>query len=240
MRTFIKCLPWFLCLSCLLVALKASAAGPPVGPIGPYPDLIAHYDVDIPETVLIPTPGGCTDPSTGLTFCWSDLATFEELRRYSIDIVVDTYLWWRPDDPTSLTLVDIWAKDLNPPWLSPLRQTGFDPINPEMVPAGPENFIGRSGTLYPAPLVATTLADLPSLLPGYDLSPFEGDPMSIVYVAQASVPASDFNAPATIPEPGTLTLLGIGTSGLLILKRSEKRKGSNRSKRGKAAFARLG
>jgi hypothetical protein len=58
---------------------------------------------------------------------------------------------------------------------------------------------------------AVYLADLPTVLPGWDLLAFaQGDPSSIVYVAgPGNVPFSD------IPEPGTLALLALGALGLL-------------------------
>ena len=120
-------------------------------------------------------------------------------------------------DPNSqVVLTDVWSLDLNPsgnPDDVPL-QTGFNAIDPQIVPLSDELFIGRkTGTIYTSFLnVTSTLADLPTLLPGYDLSVFTGDPNSIVYVSQALVPA--FDVGECIPEPSTvLSLLALGTLG---------------------------
>ncbi len=209
-----KSMHFILGLACLSMSTLADAgpiAPPPGTVIGPFPDFIAHFE----KSVLIdePTPGGCTPPSTGFSFCWSDVSSFEIIVK--ADLYVDTYLTSDPHNPTFIQLVDVWAKDLNPPGKSPLNHTGFNPFDPELVPIGPENFIGRSGTLYPAPMVATTVASLPLVLPGFDLSPFQGDPTSIVYVAQATVPSLDF---AAVPEPSTLALLGMAALVFLTLR----------------------
>jgi hypothetical protein len=121
-------------------------------------------------------------------------------------------------DPDGV-LTDIYATDLGgalggPDGDVPLL-TGFDPVDPQIVPISIEEFIGNSGTIYPSDLETVTLGDLGALLPGYDLSQFVGDPNSIVYVAQATVPLSDITT--TVSEPTTLGVLLVGFSGLLAL-----------------------
>ena len=108
---------------------------------------------------------------------------------------------------------------MNPPWKAPLNHTGFNPFNLELVPIGPENFIGGSGSRYTAPMVATTLGSLPLILLGFDLRQFRDDPTSVVYVVRATVPAFDF---AAIPEPGTISLLGMGALVFLTLRGKQK------------------
>ena len=95
-----------------------------------------------------------------------------------------------------IVLTDVWAVDLQPgldPCEVPLL-TGFNPASPEMVPLSFEEFIGLSGTVYSAVAEAFPLGMLPLLLPEYDLEKFmmQGNPSSMVYVAQRSVPAVDF------------------------------------------------
>jgi hypothetical protein len=87
-----------------------------------------------------------------------------------------------------ITLTDIWAQDRNPGGKD-LHLAGFDP---EIVPLSPEEFIGHSGTVYTSFLDTTsTVGNLSTLLPGFDLSAFEGDPNAIVYVSQTLVPVFD-------------------------------------------------
>ena len=110
-------------------------------------------------------------------------------------------------DPNSLVvLTDVWAYDLDPfgdPEAIPL-QTGFDPIDPELLPISDETFIGSlTGTNYLATTVTSTLANLSNLLPDYDLSSYTGNPNSIVYVAEASLPAYDV-LPTCVPEPSSI------------------------------------
>lgn len=59
---------------------------------------------------------------------------------------------------------------------------------------------------------AVRLGDLPALLPGYDLSRFTGDPDSLVYLAQATVPLAAIG----MSEPGTWALLALGALALLV------------------------
>jgi hypothetical protein len=114
-----------------------------------------------------------------------------------------------------LVLTDIFAFDLNPSGPpEDIRLTGFNPADPDIVPLSPEVFIGRSGQEFTADVNFTaTLAELPALLPGFDLSAFTGDPNSIVYISQATVPASEFVT--FVPEPSTLVLAAVGASALL-------------------------
>ena len=109
-------------------------------------------------------------------------------------------------DPQSsnLVLTDIIAVTVDRP--SGLV-TGFDPQTPEAAPVTPISFVGNSGILYTSDVnFTTTLGSLQAMLPGFDVSSFTGDPGRIVYVSQATVPASD----GIIPEPASIELLVIG------------------------------
>jgi len=104
-----------------------------------------------------------------------------------------------------LSFFDIYAYDLDP--LNPgTNLTGFNALDPELVPLSSETFIGVSGTEYSAPVQEAYLGDLPTMFPDFNLSAFaNGDPGSIVYVAgPAEIPFAD------VPEPCTLGLLTLG------------------------------
>lgn len=110
-----------------------------------------------------------------------------------------------------LILTDITGMALGGP--TDLIATGFDPISPEVVVASTPTFEGISGTTYAADLeVTSTIAELGTLLPDFDLTGFSGDTSSIVYVSQFTVPASDFAT--IIPEPSTLAIWAFMTVGL--------------------------
>jgi hypothetical protein len=91
--------------------------------------------------------------------------------------------------------------------------TGFDPTTPQIVPLEPVIFIGNSGTLFTSESITATLGDLPNLLPGFDLSPFVGDPNSIVYISEATLPLTE----GLVPEPNSLLLAGFGVLIVLFL-----------------------
>lgn len=110
----------------------------------------------------------------------------------------------------SIQFTDIWGMSSDP---SGGLTTGFDPIDPEMVPLSDEEFISHTGATFPAPIVVSTLANLPALLPGFDLSIFTGDPNSIVYVAQSGdLPAADF----ICPEPSGFWLLAGSLLAIIV------------------------
>lgn len=118
-----------------------------------------------------------------------------------------------------IRLTDVWAMDLNPGG-SAFAATGFNPTNPQIVPTSDENFIGLSGTTYPATNTpqTSTVAQLLSSLPGFDLSAIGGDPNSVIYVYQADVPLSD----ATVPEPTTAGILAFALMSLISVGRAAK------------------
>ncbi len=191
--------------------------------IGPIPDFrgfgVANLTLTLPtlakKTINIPFIGS-------FTILWFDSVTVTWKVSYPI-FTASYFEFTTTGDPvlgSDAILTDVYAADLGGPLGGPDGDvpslTGFDPSNPQIVPDSGEQFTGQSGTVYPATLVPVTLGDLSTYLPGYDLSQFSGDPDSIVYVAQATVPISDVITAA--PEPATLALLLSGIAGLSFLR----------------------
>jgi hypothetical protein len=179
--------------------------------VGPFPDFAGTLTVTASVTVLtggtaiIPIP---FDGTIRITI--RDRVTLRV--NATVPVFVPTFLATTicgDPDVCALQVADVWAMDLNPGG-GTLSLTGFDPVNPQITPLSQEMFIGGSGTAYPATMVPTTLANLPSALPGFDLSAFSGNPNSIVYVAQTDLPPSDF-----VPEPGTFVVSAAAGLGLL-------------------------
>jgi hypothetical protein len=178
--------------------------------VGPFPDFAGTLTVTASVTVLTGGTAVVPIPFDGtLRITIRDRLTLGV--SVTVPVFVPTFLATTicgDPDVCALHVADVWAFDLNPG--GTLSLTGFDPASPQITPLSQEMFIGGSGTAYPAPMVATTLANLPAALPGFDLSAFSGNPNSIVYVAQRDLPPNDF-----VPEPGTFILSGASVLGLL-------------------------
>ncbi|MGA2501615.1 MAG: PEP-CTERM sorting domain-containing protein [Tepidisphaeraceae bacterium] len=109
-------------------------------------------------------------------------------------------------DPTMVDITTLYGQDTNSP-TNPMTITGFPSSFPANVFSG-EQFIDTGGTAYPGTPIGggpMLVSELPSMFPGYDLSPFlGGDPSSVVYAFSTVVPA------AAVPEPASLGLLSAG------------------------------
>ena len=186
---------------------------------GPFPDFKGFQNIAVPITIDTFLGVNLSIPFDGsIQIGVKDSRTFNVT--VPVPIFAATYVnvtttMADPFDPQTddLLLTDVWAFDLNPTGdPNDILLTGFDPLDPEILPLSDEVFIGRSGTIYPTSLnVTSTIANLGALLPGYDLTAFTGNPDSIVYVSQGSMPASD----AVVPEPSSFTLVVTGFVSML-------------------------
>ncbi|MCY2929831.1 MAG: PEP-CTERM sorting domain-containing protein [Planctomycetota bacterium] len=182
---------------------------------GPYPDFAGW--VYQTSSITLPTMFDATvhiplDGTIHITV--PDRITVRVTR--AVPVFVPSYvrikIFGDPQIEDPLSFFDIYAQDLDP--VNPgTRLTGFNATNPELIPLTAETFIGVSGTEYPAPVQAVYLADLPFVVPDFDLSAFAGgSPTSIVYLAgPGNIPLRD------VPEPTTLGLLVLG--GLAVMRR---------------------
>ncbi len=208
------------------VAALALAPDPATADIvlGPYPDgkvllvtsATATIDSFWNQTVMIE---GQAYKATG-----TDHRDFQVIQ--TVPVVVASYLVVPTNfqlGTATVTLTDVYGLDLNPSGpSSPITATGFDPTNPQIVPLGPESFVGASGQTYTASINETTkLGNLPSVLPGYDLSEFSGDPDSLVYVSQATAPANQFLS--SVPEPSSAVMV-VGAVLVLLGRWATKQK----------------
>lgn len=114
------------------------------------------------------------------------------------------YTEWSDASRTGMArITTIYGSDPNP--LSPdsLSIVGFGAD--DGIYADDERLIGASGTEYLAhTALVPTVGELAGLLPGYDLSPFGGDPDARVYLFQTDMPFADM----AVPLPGAVWMAG--------------------------------
>jgi hypothetical protein len=107
-------------------------------------------------------------------------------------------------------ITTIYGLDANPGEAA-LLISGFNPAAPEVASIFDETITGNTQD-YHADFAATpTLSELALLLPGFDLSPFQGSSSSFFYVFQTTAPSSDLLA---VPEPSAWVL---ATTGLTVI-----------------------
>lgn len=100
---------------------------------------------------------------------------------------------------------------------SALNIGGFSSGTPEIGSIFGEQIIGLSGSRYSANVALTpSLSELPGLLPGFDLTPFQGSPSSFFYLFQTTAPGADLQL---VPEPSSLVMLCLGAIGLSLYRR---------------------
>ncbi len=109
-------------------------------------------------------------------------------------------------------ITTIYGLDANP-GAAALQINGFNPAAPELASIFDETIIGNTQE-YHADFAATpTLAELALLLPGFDLSPFQGSSSSFFYLFQTTAPSSDL---LVVPEPSTWILVATGLFVLFL------------------------
>lgn len=96
--------------------------------------------------------------------------------------------------PADLVLITtVYGIDLTPEAEQP-SLTGFNPVEPQLVPVSVETIFSRFGPIYESePHMTIPLGEIGALLPGHDLSWFAlGDPGTVLYVFQVMAPFTDF------------------------------------------------
>ncbi len=131
----------------------------------------------------------------------------------SKDVIGLAYQTWSDDSRTGMAeITTIYGLDPNPASPDTLSIMGIAPD--EAMGVEEERMIGVSGIEYtPHSSFVSTVGDLPTLLPGYDLSPFTGDPDNVVYVFKTMMPLSDMD----VPEPASACILV--AAGWVMLRR---------------------
>jgi hypothetical protein len=212
----------------LLLLFVGSAASGAAVTDGPYVDLKTTIVPPVPEngiiiTIHYPQDTYYYDPKINriikdrsrfwIEVHW-DLAWTYAPR----DVIGMGYTSWSDESRTgSAEITTIYGADPSPELAGSMSVVGFAPG--DLIGVDNEEMIGASGAVYPAHAsLVSTIGDLPTLLPDFDLSPFSGDPNGIVYVFQTTVPLSDME----IPEPTTMTLLGFGGAWLVCRRRKRE------------------
>jgi hypothetical protein len=185
--------------------------------IGPGPDFRTSFDIPGGGILQfdVESNGKFEGSFGGLDYfiCYNDEIEISATGTFTVyfDSYVELGIVGDPQFEPDVVLTDVIAMVAGDPANEVPLQTGFDPANPQVVPLTGETFIGTS-EVFPATVTAYTLAELPSVLPGFDLSKFVGDPNSIVYLAQATVPLAQCTT--CVPELSTWAMMLLGFSGL--------------------------
>ena len=224
----------------LALASQVQAATTTTG--GPYIDFKGHLGTDyvsggsiatgttVWKTILLNPPGVVytSGPYQG---------PYETVSSYQVTLTDSASVLTSDNDPTgtwrstlgvsyltydnssttaNLVFTTIYGIDSNPTTPGAMAMTGYSPSAPPVTVSG-ESVLGADGLVYNAGASFnpfTPIADLASVLgTGFDLSPFQGDTTGSVYVFQTSLPES------ALPEPASLSLLGLGAVALVSRRR---------------------
>jgi hypothetical protein len=166
--------------------------------VGPFSDIKADWPIQPQENIAngweTLVGGNVWDWDTMTAYCFvCQLAN--ESARFMQGVAYETSPkgnFTRSD----MIVTTIYGEDLNPQGTD-LAVTGYTSANPE-VAILTEAMLGKSGKKYESnPGQVVRIGDLAKVLgPNFDLSPFQyGDPDSVVYVFQTTMPVKDAGAP---------------------------------------------
>jgi hypothetical protein len=115
---------------------------------------------------------------------------------YPSPVFVNSYLYVDPCFPpySGMKVTEVCAYNTQPdaPSGTIPTQRGFTAASPEaVIGVGPSFTAGKSGVQHSFTMETCTVGALPSRLAGYDVSKITGPPENIVYIAEATISASD-------------------------------------------------
>lgn len=119
-----------------------------------------------------------------------------------------SYLTYETGD-LEFTFTTIYGRDASTAADPSLAIAGFE-VGNVLIDFVSEKVIGKSGTVYPATTRQVLSLDQLRLLPGLDLSPFQGSGSSIVYLFETIVPFAEVTAVPESSSPLALGLLSLG------------------------------
>jgi hypothetical protein len=176
---------------------------------GPYEDLrvvldpnplgfTIHFEVPTLYIKTSVTPGGTLVNTVMKDTTTITISVFEDRA-----IPLGGLAWEEADAASGLLrITTMYGLDMDPT-SSTLQLTGFTPDEALGIRFSDEQFFGQSGTAYPGTSLGTlALGELPVMFPDFELSPLVGDPSSLVYVFQTTMPLAD----VPVPEPYSWTL----------------------------------
>ncbi|MCA2504349.1 MAG: hypothetical protein IM550_21415 [Microcystis sp. M54BS1] len=119
-----------------------------------------------------------------------------------------SYLTYETGD-LEFTFTTIYGRDASTAADPSLAIAGFE-VGNVLIDFVSEKVIGKSGTVYPATTRQVLSLDQLRLLPGLDLSPFQGSGSSLVYLFETIVPFAEVTAVPESSSPLALGLLSLG------------------------------
>lgn len=177
----------------LLMAVPAVAIKQVYGPV---PEYSGTQPASVDKT--IPTTGTwfIYNPVSGKTIKFGGWGGQTYTFFYPSPVFVNSYLYVDPCFPpySGMKVTEVCAYNTQPeaPSGTIPTQRGFTAASPEVaIGSGPSFTAGKSGVQHSFTMETCTVGALPSRLAGYDVSKITGPPENIVYIAEATISASD-------------------------------------------------